>query len=102
MHPFRPSAHTRGCYARLVCTHVCMYVCVARHCTCTYVWLDIDVLLLYMHMHTGVFWIDLNSLCAFFDVLYVNWRPAMFKNKWKVHGYDVITWAGHDDVITRL
>ncbi|KAL5496731.1 hypothetical protein EMCRGX_G013080 [Ephydatia muelleri] len=34
----------------------------------------------------GVFWIDLNSLCAFFDVLYVNWRPAMFKHKWKVHG----------------
>eukprot|EP00058_Branchiostoma_floridae_P000518 XP_002586006.1 hypothetical protein BRAFLDRAFT_132644 [Branchiostoma floridae] len=28
---------------------------------------------------TGVFWIDYDSLCHFFDVIYINWNPEMFR-----------------------
>ncbi|XP_078656259.1 calpain-7-like [Branchiostoma floridae x Branchiostoma belcheri] len=27
----------------------------------------------------GVFWIDYDSLCHFFDVIYINWNPEMFR-----------------------
>jgi hypothetical protein len=28
---------------------------------------------------SGVFWIDYDSLCRFFDVIYINWNPELFK-----------------------
>ena len=33
----------------------------------------------------GVFWIDWKSLLTFFDVIYINWRPEMFKHKSTLH-----------------
>ncbi|KAF7256197.1 hypothetical protein EG68_05332 [Paragonimus skrjabini miyazakii] len=33
----------------------------------------------------GVFWIDYDSLCHFFDVFYVNWSPDLFQHTTCVH-----------------
>ena len=38
----------------------------------------------------GVFWIDYKSLQHYFDVLYMNWDPAMFRHSTSLHG----AWAG--------
>ena len=29
----------------------------------------------------GVFWIDYDSLCTFFDVIYLSWNPSMFNRQ---------------------
>ena len=34
---------------------------------------------------TGVFWIDWKSLQTFYDVIYINWNPALFKHKSTIH-----------------
>lgn len=33
----------------------------------------------------GVFWIDFDSLCHYFDVVYMNWNPALFKYTYCLH-----------------
>jgi calpain-7 len=33
----------------------------------------------------GVFWIDWKSLCQFFDVVYINWKPKLFPYKSTFH-----------------
>ena len=33
----------------------------------------------------GVFWIDYKSLQKYFDVLYLNWNPALFQNSFHLH-----------------
>jgi calpain-7 len=33
----------------------------------------------------GVFWIDWKSLQTFYDVIYINWNPALFKYKSAIH-----------------
>lgn len=37
----------------------------------------------------GVFWIDYDSLCQFFDVIYMNWNPGLFKYKPLLHGFQL-------------
>ncbi|XP_071502226.1 calpain-7-like [Diadema antillarum] len=34
----------------------------------------------------GVFWIDLESMCHFFDVIYMNWNPSLFPHTYVMHG----------------
>ena len=38
-------------------------------------------------INAGVFWIDWSSLHSFYDVIYMNWRPGLFKNKSTIHEY---------------
>ncbi len=33
----------------------------------------------------GVFWIDFDSLCNFFDVIYMNWNPGLFSFTYGIH-----------------
>lgn len=33
----------------------------------------------------GVFWIDWKSLLHFYDVLYINWNPKLFSNRYVLH-----------------
>ena len=33
----------------------------------------------------GVFWIDYDSMCEFFDVIYMNWNPELFKHSYSIH-----------------
>ncbi len=33
----------------------------------------------------GVFWIDYDSLCRFYDVIYMNWNPGLFAHTTSVH-----------------
>lgn len=33
----------------------------------------------------GIFWIDFESICAFFDVFYVNWNPILFPFSYALH-----------------
>lgn len=33
----------------------------------------------------GVFWIDFDSLCKFFDVIYMNWKPDLFRYTFVTH-----------------
>ncbi len=33
----------------------------------------------------GVFWIDYESLCRFYDVIYMNWNPGLFRHSFTVH-----------------
>ncbi|GAB6032708.1 calpain 7, variant 2 [Chamberlinius hualienensis] len=33
----------------------------------------------------GVFWIDFSSICRYFDVVYMNWNPSLFKYTYCVH-----------------
>ena len=33
----------------------------------------------------GVFWIDWKSVCHFFDVTYINWKPKLFDHKSTIH-----------------
>ncbi len=33
----------------------------------------------------GVFWIDYDSLCRFYDIVYMNWNPSLFKHTYNIH-----------------
>merc|ERR1719450_512708 len=39
-----------------------------------------------VNFDNGVFWIDYKSLQHYFDVLYMNWAPAMFRHSTVLHG----------------
>lgn len=36
----------------------------------------------------GVFWIDYDSLCAFFDVAYLSWNPSLFTHTYSIIRYN--------------
>lgn len=33
----------------------------------------------------GVFWIDYDSVCRFYDVIYMNWNPSIFEHTYALH-----------------
>lgn len=33
----------------------------------------------------GVFWMDINDVVQHFDSIYLNWNPALFKNRYDIH-----------------
>ena len=38
-----------------------------------------------LQIDNGVFWVDWKSVKAFYDVLYINWRPNIFAHKSTIH-----------------
>ena len=48
----------------------------------------------------GVFWIDYKSLQHYFDVLYMNWDPAMFRHSTVMHGGWAANTGPAKDLIT--
>jgi calpain-7 len=38
-----------------------------------------------LQVDNGVFWIDWKSLQTFYDVIYVNWKPELFRHKSTIH-----------------
>ena len=40
-----------------------------------------------LEFDNGIFWIDFDSVCKFFDVFYLNWNYEMFKFTYSLHKY---------------
>ncbi len=46
---------------------------------------DILYIEVFFSARAGVFWIDWKSLREYYDVVYMNWRPEMFRHKSTIH-----------------